>query len=289
MRASAGLRFSAAPKLLCALLLFTCLAATAQEKAVAPTCNLVPGWTQDGPARYYTSDNLYEYMDGNSEGYFSYKFQNMHGVTCKKGAETFVIDISDMGDDDDAYGWFSATHDPRQPLFNVGAGGQVVPRRMLFVKGKYYAEIGAEPEGDHSAALKEWAAALAKIVPGNTTPPPALAWFPKERQQSVKLQPESVLGLRILKRGYVSQYDFGKAFVVLEETPASAGAVMQQLRQRFGETTPVKQGDEAFQTTDKYLGRLCFVRVGNRIAGYSVTGEGVDPVALSAQLAAKVK
>ncbi len=33
--------------------------------------------------RYYTADNLYEYMDGNSEGYFSYNFQNMHGITCK--------------------------------------------------------------------------------------------------------------------------------------------------------------------------------------------------------------
>jgi hypothetical protein len=103
------------------------------------------------------------------------------------------------------------------------------------------------------------------------------------------LQPESVLGLRILKRGYVAQYDFGKAFVVFEDTPQSAAAVMQQLRQRFGETTPAKGGDEAFQATDKSLGRLCFIRLGANIAGYAVTADGMDPAALSAQLAAKVK
>jgi hypothetical protein len=275
-------------KVVCGLGLFACALAAA-DTAVAPTCNLVPGWTQDGKARYYTTDDLYEYMDGNSEGYFSYSFQNMHGVTCKKGVNTFVVDISDMYDADNAYGWFSATRDLRQPAYAVGAGGQIVPRRLIFVKGKYYVEIAAEPEGDHTPDLKEWAAALAKIVDGSTTPPPALAWFPTEKQQTLKLAPESVLGLRLLKRGYVAQYDYGKAFVVFEDTPESATAVMQKLRERFTENTAAKLGDEAILTTDKYLGRLCFIRKGRYIAGYSITAEGMDPAALSAQLVEKIK
>ena len=49
--------------------------------------------------------------------------------------------------------------------------------------------------------------------------------------------PESVLGIRILKRGYVAQYDFGKAFVVPEDSPEAAAAVMQKLRARFTETS----------------------------------------------------
>ena len=276
-------------RLLCGLGLAACVLAAADDKAAAPACSLVPGWTQAGSARYYTADNLFEYMDGNSEGYFSYNFQTMHGVTCKKGEATFVIDISDMGDADDSFGWFSATRDMRQPAYPVGMGGQIVPRRLIFAKGKYYLEIAAEPEGDHTPALKEWAAALAKSVEGSTSPPAALSWFPTEKQQSLKLAPESVLGLRLLKRGYVAQYDYGKAFVVFEDTPDSAGAVMQKLRDRFGETTPAKLGDEAFQTTDKYLGRLCFIRKGQYIAGYSITVDGMDPAALSAALAAKIR
>ena len=276
-------------RLLCGLGLAACVLAAADDKAAAPACSLVPGWTQAGSARYYTADNLFEYMDGNSEGYFSYNFQTMHGVTCKKGEATFVIDISDMGDADDSFGWFSATRDMRQPAYPVGMGGQIVPRRLIFAKGKYYLEIAAEPEGDHTPALKEWAAALAKSVEGSTSPPAALSWFPTEKQQSLKLAPESVLGLRLLKRGYVAQYDYGKAFVVFEDTPDSAGAVMQKLRDRFGETTPAKLGDEAFQTTDKYLGRLCFIRKGQYIAGYAITADGMDPAALSAALVAKIR
>jgi hypothetical protein len=260
-----------------------------QDQGIAPSCALTPGWAQDGRPRYYTTENLFEYMDGNSEGYFSYNFQDMHGVTCKQGETTFIIDISDMGDADNAFGWFSATRDPKQPEYAVGMGGQIVPRRLIFAKGKYYVEIAANPDGDFTAQLKLWAAALDKLVPGSTSPPPMLSWFPTEHRQSLKLVPQSVLGLSLLKRGYLAQYDFGKAFVVLEETPESAGTVMQKLRQRFGDTTLVKLGDDAFQATDKYLGQMCFVRSGRYIAGYTVSSSGADPVALSAALLKNIR
>jgi len=249
-----------------------------------PSCALVPGWTQEGPARTFTVDNLYEYMDGNSEGYFLYNFQEMRGVTCKHGEVTFVLDISDMGDSDFAYGMFTAARDLRQPAYAVGAGGQIVPRRLIFAKGQYYVEIAANPEGDHTEALKQFAAALENSVPGTKTPPAALSWFPKERQQSVRLVPESVLGLRVLRRGYLAQYDFGKAWVVRDD---SAAEVMQKLRARFGETTPAQIGAEAFQATDKYLGRVCIFRTGSYVGGYAVT-DGIDPVPLARQLAARL-
>jgi hypothetical protein len=269
--------------------LVLCFGAAAQDKAAAPVCTIVPGWTQSGALRGYDADNLFEYMDGNAEGYISYGFQKMQGVTCNRGGVTFVVDISDMGDADSAYGMFAANRDLRQPSYAVGAGGQIVPRRLIFTKGKFYLEIAANPEGDHTAALKQWAAALEKTVQGSTTPPPALGWFPTEKQQTLRLIPESVLGFRALKRGYMAQYDFGKAFVVFEDTPQTAGAVMQKMRERFPENSVVKVGEEAFQTSDKYLGKLCFFRKGRYIAGYAITAEGADPVALSNAMAARIR
>ena len=252
-------------------------------------CTLVPGWTQSGPARTYTADNLFEYMDGNSEGYIRYHFQEMRGVTCRQGDTTFVIDISDMEDSDFAYGLFTANRDLRVPEHRVGMGGQIVPRRLIFAKGKYYVEIAADPEGDHTAALRVWAAALEKAVPGNALVPEVLSWFRAAKLESLRLVPESVLGLRILKRGYLAQYDFGKAFVAIEESPASAASVMRQLKSHFGATTPAGLGDEAFQATDPYLGRLCVFRKGRYVAGYAVSGEGADAVALSTELAGKIR
>ena len=100
--------------------------------------------------------------------------------------------------------------------------------------------------------------------------------------------PESVLGIRLLKRGYVAQYDFGKAFVVEEESPASAAALMEKLRARFVGSTPAKVADEAFLATDKYLGRLCIFRKGRYVGGYGNVAEGQDGVALAAALAKRI-
>lgn len=265
------------------------LAAASAAMAAGPSCALVPGWTQQGASRSYTADNLFEYMDGNSEGYLLYGFVKMNGVTCQKAGATFVVDISEFADRDSAYGMWSANKDSRQPSTAIGAGGQILPRRLTFVKGIYYAEIAAEPEGDHSAALREWASALEKIVEGSTESPAALKWFPSEKRQTLRLIPESVLGIRALKRGYFGQYDYGKAFVALEDTPESAAAVMQKVKARFPEAAAAQVADEAFQVNDKYLGRLCFFRKGKYIGGYANVAEGSDPVALANALAAALK
>lgn len=257
--------------------------------APAPSCALVPGWSQSGPARSYEAGNLFEYMDGNAEGYLIYGFRSMKGVTCRQGEISFVIDVSDMGDVDGSYGIFSANRDPALPTDKIGMAGQVAPRRAMFVKGKWYVEIAANPEGDHSAALRAWLAVLDGAITGSTALPEALAWFPAEGRQSLRLVPESVLGIHALQRGYVAQYDFGKAFVAYEASPDSATAIMQKLRTRFGQVTAASLADEAFAATDQYLGRLFIFRKGRLIGGYSVKAEGHDPAALAAALAAQLR
>ena len=265
------------------------LVAAAWAQPPQPVCNLVPGWTQKAAQRFYEGENLFEYMDGNSEGYLIYGFRSMRGVTCVKDGATFVIDISDMGDSDSAYGIYSANRDPRQPAAAIGMGGQIVPRRLIFAKGAFYSEIAANPEGDYTAQLKQWAAALDQLVQGSKEPPPALGWFPAEKRQSLRLVPESVLGIRALSRGYAAQYEFGKAFVVTEATPESAAAVMTRLRARFQQTATAQAGDEAFQADDQYLGRLCFFRKGRYLGGYANVAAGQDPVALARALAQGIR
>jgi hypothetical protein len=264
------------------------LFALSVASAAAPTCGLTPGWSQKGDVRSYTADNLFEYMDGNAEGYLLYGFESMKGVTCEKSGVTLVIDISDFGDADSSFGMFSANRDPRQPQTKIGMGGQIVPRRSIFAKGKYYVEIAANPEGDYTSILQQWSAALERVADGSSEPPQALGWFPAEKQESLRLVPESVLGIRILKRGYVAQYDFGKAFVVIEESPESAGTVMQKLRTRFGETAAAQLGDEAFQLKDQYLGSVFVFRKGRYVAGYANVAEGQDVAALAKALASRI-
>ena len=261
------------------------LPATAKEAA---DCSLVPGWQQAGPLRHFTPDNLYEYMDGNSESYLAYGFVQMQGVTCKSGENTLVIDVSEMVDADAAYGIFSGNRDPNHPIQKIGMGGQILPRRGTFAKGIYYVEIAASPDVDHTPALTAFIAGMEKLLEGRTTPPEALAWFLPEKQVSVRMIPESVLGIRLLKRGYVAQYDQGKAFVVLEASPQSAAEVISRLRQRFPGAELAQVGDEALQLQDKYLGGVCFFRKGKYLGGYANMPDGASAASVSVALAARL-
>ncbi len=267
------------------------LAALLQAQAQTLDCRLVAGWQQQGPARSFSAENLFEYMNGNAEGYLLYQFVGMKGITCTSGADTFVIDVSEMMDPECAFGLFTASRDQRQPIQPIAMGGQILPRRAMFAKDRYFVEIAASPEKDHSTALRAFVTALEKSITGRSAAPDAIAWFPKENlvPDSVRLVPESVLGLRLLKRGYVGQYDFGRAFIVAESSPESATQVMAKLRERIGETAPAQIADEAFTGTDKYLNGLCVFRKGRFVGGFANLKPGRDAIPETMRLASQVK
>ena len=254
-------------------------------------CHFAPGFDQTGPKRDYTPDNLFEYRDGAAEGYLIFSFGRMQGIDCKSGSTILSIDVSDLNDADSAYGMFAANRDPRQPIQKIGMGAQVLPQSLLFAKGKYFVEIietDGSTDSNQTAALQVFAAKIEPLLQGRTTPPEELAWFPPENQDSAKLVPESVLGLKILKRGYVAKYNQGQAFIVVEQSPESAVEVMSRLRARFGDTTPIKLADEAFQLKAPYLDGLCVFRKGRTIAGYANLPDAQTAATQAAVLAARI-
>ncbi|WP_321477745.1 DUF6599 family protein [uncultured Paludibaculum sp.] len=256
----------------------------------SPDCSIAPGFVQDGQPRQFDTETLYEYMNGNSEGYFLYGFRSMRGVTCKKGDLKLIVDISTFQSPELAYGMFTGNLDPRLPVVKIGAGGQVTGRKVLFAKGPYLGEIAAEPEGDHATLLHAAALELEKKINGSTDIPMELGWFPKENLQagSPRLVPQSVLGLRILKRGYLAQYTEGKSFVVTEESAAAATALFAKLKERFPGGSAAKAGDEGYATEDRYLGKMCLFRKGARVAGYTNVPPAADAAAWASQLAARI-
>lgn len=265
-------------------------AATASAQAYLD-CHLATGWKQPGPARSFTTDDLYQYRDGASEGYFAFGFVRMQGIDCKAGAARLAIDVSEMKDADLAWGMFAANRDPRVANVPIGMAGQVQAQSAMFAKGRYFVEI-VETEGNASAevteALKAFTAKMAGLMEGRETAPEAIEWFPAERLTEVKLVPQSVLGLRELKRGFLANYDVGKAFVVQEDSPEAAAATMKKLRERFAGIADAKLADEAFQGKVPYLDGICVIRKGKYVAGYTNLPDAAEAADLSARLAARI-
>jgi hypothetical protein len=276
------------------LLLAACvllLAAPSVRAQAYLNCNFEPGFEQSGPKRDYTPDNLFEYRDGAAEGYLIFSFSRMQGIDCKSGSTILSIDVSDMSDADSAYGMFAANRDPRQPIQKIGMGAQVLPQSLLFAKGKYFVEIietDGSTDSNQTTALEAFAAKIEPLLEGRTTPPEELAWFVPENQESAKLVPESVLGLKILKRGYVAKYNQGQAFIVVEQSPESAAEIMQKLRDRFGGAIPATIADEAFQVKAPYLEGVCVFRKGRILGGYTNLSSAAEAAAKAAKLLERI-
>jgi hypothetical protein len=254
-------------------------------------CHFASGWEPSGAKRQYGADNLFEYKDGAAEGYLSFGFVRMQGITCASGGNTLDIDVSEMGDADSAYGMFAANMDTSLPVARIGMGGQIQKQSASFAKGKYYVElveVAANPDSDDTATMKAFATKMLEHLEGRETPPEVLDWFVKEDLAQVRLVPESVLGLRDLKRGYVAKYKQGQGLIVQEDSPEAATAVLKSLRERFAGATPVTVGDEGFQATAKYLDGICFFRKGKIVGGYTNVVKPEDAAGQAAKLAARI-
>jgi hypothetical protein len=254
-------------------------------------CHLVPGWEQTGQPRQYTPDNLFDYRDGAAEGYLQFGFTRMRGVDCKAGAMTLAVDISDMADPEMAYGMFSANRDPRVAIVHIGMSGQVQHQGATFAKGNFYVELvitGAASNANLSQVLQQFAAGIAGRLTGTEASPEALSWFPADDLEEVRLMPESVLGLSVLKRGYVAKYKRGQAFIVREESPQAAAAVMTKLRARWQGTSDAALADESFQGKVPYLDGMCVFRKGRTIGGFANAPSPEEAKVQAAKLLAKV-
>jgi hypothetical protein len=255
----------------------------------APDCALVPGWAQKGPSRTYGPETLFDYMDGNAEGYLAYGFASMRGLTCvNRAGDQLVIDVSELRDADLAWGIFTANRDVRSPNEALGAAGQVLPRRATFAKGRYYVEIAASPAGDHTEALRAFATALEARTPGRATPPEAVGWFPEEGLEagSLRLVPQGVPGLRRLQPAFLARYPEGRALVAVEESAEAATRALQTIRQCLSDAVDVEGlGDAAFTATDDRLGGVVIFRKGPRIGGVVNLAPGIDGTPRARRLA----
>jgi hypothetical protein len=200
----------------------------------------------------------------------------MKGVTCVSEDHTIEIDYFEMATPEMAWGIFMSNRHPRFDVQDIGTIAQIMPRRSTFAKGSYFVELAAHV--DEPEALEAFVKALEPGIPGPTDPPAMAGYFPTEGLDgaTLRLVPQSVLGLRMLKSGYVASYPDGRAFLVAEDSADAAADVMKQFEERLTEASPAEIGDGALTGKDRYLGRICVARKGSHIAGFATREAEAD-------------
>jgi hypothetical protein len=134
------------------------------------------GWNWDGNEEQHTSKTLFGYMDGAAELYLAYGFQGLKVRRFeRKGQSPITVELYEMASSADAYGVFS--FERQDEPAGIGQGSEFGGGMLRFWKGRYFASIYAEGEGEEvEAALIKIGRAVADAVP-ETGPEPELTVF----------------------------------------------------------------------------------------------------------------
>lgn len=209
-------------------LLAGCSSSTAFKLADSlPGSNSIPGWTPAGKVQTYTRATLFDYIDGASEYFFTYTFEEVAVSRFEKtdGAK-LNVEVWQLTAAEDAYGLFSGR--TGGAAVSIGGANEAeleTGNRLVFWQSRFYVSITAFetiPDDD----LRLFAEFISKKLPtGGERPqlvgrlpadgliPGSVKFFHQELaiQDQLWLGGENVLGLGTDTDAVFARYKMGDA------------------------------------------------------------------------------
>lgn len=158
----------------------------------------------------YTSDNLWDFINGAADTYLSYGFKDLHVAEYSKGKNVIKLEIYSHKDNEQAFGIYSSERSPTFKFMNVGSQGYKVDGSLNFFKGNYYVKIRTYSKSEKILqSLETLALRVSDMLTGNNEMPLTLKDFPdagKKKNEESYIN-ESVLGHEFLSGSYKAIYE----------------------------------------------------------------------------------
>jgi len=185
-----------------------------------PAASAIPGWEAQDSLHTFTRDNLYDFVDGQSDSFFVYGFEqvSVQRYTNPQG-QILNVELWQAANPADAFGIFQLNRSAQAAPF--GNQGTTAPgRRITFWQNRYYVHLNA-PQSLPPAELEAFAQAVTARLPTGGQPPAILQRFPKENlsgegtrffheelsiQDDLYLGGENALGLSPSTDGVLAHY-----------------------------------------------------------------------------------
>jgi hypothetical protein len=231
------------------------------------------GWTLAGPPQAFSPDTLYDYINGGSDLYLKYEFEELQVVEYRKGTMSVSAEIYRHRDMDHAFGIYSQERVPSAEFVTIGAQGYYENAVCNFIQGGVYVKLSSENTGqDDRAILLSFARRISESLPGPSAPPDILAAFPPEGRKAngEKFIAKDFLGYGFLRSGFTADYDRSghkyQLFVITGKDPDDArGMLGQYLKQIKHEAAALVEGP--YQVKDPYHGNVTLFWRGKYIWG----------------------
>jgi uncharacterized protein DUF6599 len=246
----------------------------------------VDGWTLAGPPQAFSPDTLYDYINGGSDLYLKYEFEDLQVAEYRKDRMSVSAEVYRHRDADHAFGIYSQERVPSADFLALGAQGYYENAVCNFIQGGYYVKLSSENTGsDDREILLAFARRISQDLPAQSALPAVLSAFPSEGQQlnSEKFIAKDFLGYAFLHSGFIADYDRAgqkyQLFVISGNSPDDARAMLEQYLKQLKQNVALAQG--TYQIRDPYHGEIALFWKGRYIWG---TMKVTDPGLRSAYL-----
>jgi hypothetical protein len=262
--------------IVCALLSLS----ASEADSPKPVFPEIQGWTMTADKTVYTTENLWNIIDGAADLFLEYNFVDLHIGRYLKSADMEIkVELYQHKTSEDAFGIYSQERYNDYHFINLGVQGYIEKGALNFLTGSYYVKISTLQSGSEAQdALLMIAKKLEEHLRQNNSWPSLLRAFPSAGKQpnSEQYIAKNFLGYSFLNGAYVASYDGEnsfKAFIIRWDTPNKASDVVAEyLKVLPRDSVTVGKGGR-YRARDPHNGTVDFVLDGRSLYGMYVGDE----------------
>ncbi|MFY9227349.1 MAG: DUF6599 family protein [Blastocatellia bacterium] len=258
-------------------------------------------WKRRGQLERFTTENLYDKVDGRENLYKSYEFQLLVAAdfVADADANRFIqVELYDMTSPKSALGVFSAERPAHPNSAKIGNDAYTESNGAFFWKGKYYVRvIGSDNEKSTEQAATTIAKTIAEKLPESKDALATADPLPKDNQvaNSFTIIPDSAFGQAFFKNVYSARYKIDgvelTAFTMENASPDKAEEIVKQYQDSmssFGKFNEVSADPKTYHLEAYGSHYVIFIK--GKVVGGVMEGDKKDPaIKLAKILAGNIK
>ena len=134
---------------------------------------------QKSKTKIYDKDNLWNFVDGAAESYFSYGFEKAAVADYIEGSTEITVQIFSFDKPLNAFGIYAESRAPDDIFIEVGTEGFLAPGYLMFYEGGFFVRISSFNQNINGAALRSVGDIIDGEIDASKTRPIEYETFPK--------------------------------------------------------------------------------------------------------------
>lgn len=232
----------------------------------------VHGWQIVSGPETYTSDDLWEIINGAADKYLQYGFRQLqYGVYQSAEGVEINVYIYQHADLKHAFGIYTQEKADDVTSIGLGAEGYIRGETVVFFKDCYYVKLYSNTQGVNNS-IEKIASLIDKQMIVASAMPIALDMLPKLNiiENSETFIPNNLLGLSFLGNAYVADYEYNgsryQVFAMMHSSSGNGHETINKYADFAGQKVDIKQ-NIFIEINDKYNGMVALVWKGNTVFG----------------------